>query len=122
MSHFKLPDGVDAPVMIGEFHFGALDRGPFCPGLILLRDQKHRAETYKEYVRTSLAHPQIVGVHWHQFTDQATSGRFDGENMQVGWTDVCDTPYWETVEAVREIGARIYEIRSGVASGADGSK
>ncbi len=115
MSEFKLPEGIDAPVMIGEFHFGALDRGPFCPGLILLRDQKHRAETYKEYVRTSLEHPQIVGVHWHQFSDQATSGRFDGENMQVGWTDVCDTPYWDTVKAVREIGARIYEIRSGSA-------
>ena len=113
MSGFKLPEGIDAPVMIGEFHFGALDRGPFCPGLILLRDQKHRAETYKEYVRTSLEHPQIVGVHWHQFSDQATSGRFDGENMQVGWTDVCDTPYWDTIEAVREIGAKIYEIRAG---------
>ena len=113
MSGFKLPEGIDAPVMIGEFHFGALDRGPFCPGLILLRDQKHRAETYKEYVRTSLEHPQIVGVHWHQFSDQATSGRFDGENMQVGWTDVCDTPYWDTIEAVREIGAKIYKIRAG---------
>ena len=112
MSGFKLPEGVDAPVMIGEFHFGALDRGPFCPGLILLRDQNHRAQTYKDYVRTSLEHPQIVGVHWHQFSDQATSGRFDGENMQVGWTDVCDTPYWETVEAIREIGAKLYEIRS----------
>ena len=32
--------------------------------------------------------------------------------MQVGWTDVCDTPYWETVEAVRDIGSRPYEIRS----------
>ncbi len=112
MSKFKLPDGVDAPIMIGEFHFGALDRGPFCPGLILLRDQQHRAETYKKYVRTSLEHPQIVGVHWHQFSDQATSGRFDGENMQVGWTDVCDTPYWETVQAIREIGAEMYSIRA----------
>ena len=113
MSEFKLPEGVDAPVLIGEFHFGALDRGPFCPGLILLRDQKHRAETYRKYVRTSLEHPQIVGVHWHQFSDQAASGRFDGENMQVGWTDVCDTPYWETIQAVREMGGRMYEIRAG---------
>ena len=112
MSEFKLPEGVDAPVLIGEFHFGALDRGPFCPGLILLRDQKHRAETYRKYVRTSLEHPQIVGVHWHQFSDQAASGRFDGENMQVGWTDVCDTPYWETIQAVREMGGRMYEIRA----------
>lgn len=115
MSAFKLPEGVDAPVLIGEFHFGALDRGPFCPGLILLKDQKHRAETYRDYVRTSLEHPQIVGVHWHQFSDQATSGRFDGENMQVGWTDVCDTPYWETVEAVRDMGSRMYELRAGAA-------
>jgi len=104
---------VDKPVLIGEFHFGALDRGPFCPGLILLKDQNERAETYRRYVRTSLEHPNIVGVHWHQFSDQATAGRFDGENMQVGWTDVCDTPYWETVEAVRDIGSRMYEIRAG---------
>ena len=59
----------------------------------------------------------IVGmvVRWKykQNSDQATSGRFDGENMQVGWTDVCDTPYWETIEAVREIGSRLYEIRAG---------
>ena len=112
---FRLPDGVDMPVLIGEFHFGALDRGPFCPGLILLRDQQERAETYKDYVRSALEHPQFVGVHWHQFSDQATSGRFDGENMQVGWTDVCDTPYWETVEAVRDMGSRIYELRAGAA-------
>ncbi len=112
MSWFRLPEGIDKPVLIGEFHFGALDRGPFCPGLILLKDQEDRARTYREYVRTSLENPYIVGVHWHQFADQATSGRFDGENMQVGWTDVCDTPYWETVEAIRDIGARMYSIRS----------
>ena len=109
---FKLPDGVDVPVLIGEFHFGALDRGPFCPGLILLKDQKERAATYEDYVLSALEHPQFVGVHWHQFSDQATSGRFDGENMQVGWTDVCDTPYWETVEAVRRIGSKMYSLRA----------
>ena len=26
---WRLPKGLDAPVMIGEFHFGATDRGPF---------------------------------------------------------------------------------------------
>ena len=35
-----------------------------------------------------------------------------GTNMQVGWTDVCDTPYWETVEAVRDMGSRMYTIRA----------
>ncbi len=111
VADFSLPDGIDAPVLVGEFHFGALDRGPFCPGLILLRDQSQRAEVYRKYVRSALAHPQIVGAHWHQFSDQATSGRFDGENMQVGWTDICDTPYWETIAAVREIGSNMYELR-----------
>lgn len=50
--------------------------------------------------------------NWHQFSDQATSGRFDGENFQVGFTDVCDTPYSETVAALRHIGAEMYRIRS----------
>ncbi len=116
LREFKLPDGIDMPVLVGEFHFGALDRGPFCPGLILLRDQEERGRTYVDYVRSALEHPQFVGVHWHQFSDQATSGRFDGENMQVGWTDVCDTPYWETVRALREIGYRLYQVRAGKAS------
>ena len=113
LREFKLPEGVDKPILVGEFHFGALDRGPFCPGLILLRDQKERAQVYEDYVRSALEHPQFVGVHWHQFSDQATSGRFDGENMQVGWTDVCDTPYWETIEGIRKIGYDLYPVRAG---------
>jgi hypothetical protein len=31
--HFKLPQDLDRPVIIGEFHFGALDRGMFHTGL-----------------------------------------------------------------------------------------
>ena len=112
---FKLPEGVDRPVLVGEFHFGALDRGPFCPGLILLRDQNERAQVYGDYVRSALEHPQFVGVHWHQFSDQSTAGRFDGENMQVGWTDVCDTPYWETIAGIRQVGYDLYRIRAGKA-------
>ncbi len=110
---FKLPEGIDKPVLVGEFHFGALDRGPFCPGLILLKDQEERGKVYEDYVRSALEHPLFVGVHWHQFSDQATSGRFDGENMQVGWTDVCDTPYWETIAGIRKIGYALYSVRAG---------
>ncbi len=112
LSKFKLPEGVDKPVIIGEFHFGALDRGPFCPGLILLKNQNERRDTYIRYVRSALEHPSFVGVHWHQFSDQATSGRFEGENMQVGWTDVCDTPYWETIDGIRTVGYDLYNIRA----------
>ena len=29
----RLPDGIDKPIIVGEFHFGALDRGMFHTGL-----------------------------------------------------------------------------------------
>ena len=108
---FKLPEGIDKPVLIGEFHFGAMDRGPFHPGQVDTENQEDRARCYKDYVLSALEHPNFVGTHWHQFSDQATTGRFDGENFQVGFTDVCDTPYQETVEAAREIGYNMYRIR-----------
>jgi hypothetical protein len=99
--------------MIGEFHFGATDRGPFGTGVRQAKDQNDRAEKLKAYVRSSLDNPQIIGVHWHQFADQATSGRFCGEGLQVGWTDICDRPYPETIKAVREVGAELYTRRWG---------
>jgi hypothetical protein len=109
LSRFKLPAGVtDKPVMVTEFHFGSTDRGPFGASLVPTADQNDRAEKIKAYVRSAIAHPQIVGVHWHQYSDQATTGRFDGEHSQVGWTDICDRPYAETVAALREVGREIY--------------
>ena len=75
--------------------------------------QNGRAEAIKRYVRSTLEHPLIVGAHWHQYSDQATSGRFDGEHFQVGLTDICDRPYPETIQALREIGYPMYDIRMG---------
>ena len=110
---WRLPDNLDAPVVIGEFHFGATDRGPFGTGVRQAASQDERAKKLKAYVRSALANPQMVGVHWHQFADQATTGRFDGEYLQVGWTDICDTPYPETIAAVREVGYSLYRTRFG---------
>ena len=108
---WRLPQNLDAPVLIGEFHFGATDRGPFGTGVRQAKNQAERAEKLKRYVRSALDNPQIIGVHWHQFADQATSGRFCGEYLQVGWTDICDRPYAETVSAVREVGYELYKAR-----------
>ena len=101
----------DKPVLVTEFHFGATDRGPFGASLRPTANQSDRAEKIKGYVRSAIGNPQIAGVHWHQYSDQATTGRFDGESSQVGWTDVCDRPYAETVKALREVGAEIYSKR-----------
>ena len=113
VADLALPEGVDKPVVIGEFHFGALDRGMFHTGLRPVPDQDARAAAYKNYVTGALENPWIVGTHWFQFGDQATTGRGDGENYQIGFLDVCDTPYLETIRAAREVGAALYSTRAG---------
>jgi len=106
-----LPEGIDMPSIIGEFHFGALDRGMFHTGLRKADDQVHRARLYAEYVRGALANPCIIGTHWFQYKDQATTGRGDGENYQIGFIDICDRPYPEIVRASREVGYGMYQYR-----------
>jgi hypothetical protein len=108
-----LPEGIDKPAIVGEFHMGALDRGKFHTGLRSVINQDQRAEAYRYYVTSALRNPAIVGAHWFQFYDESTTGRFDGEDYQIGFLDVCDTPYVETVAAARDVGYRMYLIRSG---------
>jgi hypothetical protein len=113
LSDFKLPVGIDKPVIVGEFHFGALDRGLFHTGLVPVKDQEERGQTFADYIESGLKHPNIIGAHWFQYGDEATTGRFDGENFQIGLVDVCDNPYPETIAKIRIIGYKMYEIRNG---------
>ena len=107
------PTAVDKPMIVGEFHFGALDRGLFHTGLVATRDQNERAKCYRAFVNDCLDHPRFVGTHWFQWQDQALTGRFDGENYQIGFVTVTDTPYPELVAAARDIGATMYRRRLG---------
>lgn len=109
---FRMPGNPDVPLIIGEFHFGALDRGMFHTGLVPVSDQAARAKAYQDYVRGALRHPQFVGCHWFQYQDQPTTGRvLDGENYQIGFVDIADTPYKETVQACREVADTMYPLR-----------
>ena len=109
----QLPKGLDRPIIIGEFHFGALDRGMLHPGLLFADDQKQRAAFYEYYVKQALQNPSIVGTHWYLLNDEPATGRRDGENYQIGFLDVCDNPYNEMVEATRAVGRQLYELRAG---------
>ncbi len=111
----RLPEGAeDKPLVIGEFHFGALDRGMFHTGLVHCSSQADRAAAYKAYVRGALESPVLVGTHWFKYQDEPVLGRpLDEENYQIGLVDVCDTPYPETIEAVRDVGYNLYKIRTG---------
>jgi hypothetical protein len=110
VANFNFNGGADVPLLVGEFHFGALDRGMFHPGLVELPDQAARAQAYREYVQGALRHPQFVGCHWFQFHDEPVLGRvLDEENYQIGFVDVADTPYAETIAASRDVGYHLYK-------------
>lgn len=114
VADFEFNGGADVPLIIGEFHFGALDRGLFHTGLVPVRNQAERAQTYQEYVQGALRHPSFVGCHWFQYQDEPTTGRlYDEENYQIGFVDIADTPYGETVQAASTIADTMYSIRFG---------
>ena len=103
---------IGKPVIIGEFHFGALDRGMFHTGLVPTRDQQERAESYVTYVRSVADCPSFVGCHWFQYVDEPITGRFfDGENYNIGFVTVVDSPYPELVAAAKKVHAELYERR-----------
>jgi hypothetical protein len=102
---------LNKPCVIGEFHFGARDRGMFSPGLVDAGSQKGRAELYRKYVDSVLTMPAFAGCHWFQYEDEPLTGRFDGENYNIGLVDVTDTPYPEFVEAVRNEHMSVYNKR-----------
>ncbi|GMV91343.1 MAG: hydrolase [Candidatus Hydrogenedentota bacterium] len=105
---------IDAPVIIGEFHFGALDRGMFHPGLVMSKDQEDRAASYAQYVNSVLDQPNLVGCHWFQYMDQPTTGRsLDGENYGIGFVSITDTPYPEMVDVAREVHGKMYARHAG---------
>ena len=113
VAEFHFPGG-DKPMLVGEFHFGALDRGLFHPGLVPTEDQEARARAYGDFVLGVARHPQFVGVHWFQWMDQPLTGRaLDGENYQIGFVDVADTPYPEMVRESRKVAETLYKTRMG---------
>ena len=103
--------GAEKPILVGEFHFGCLDRGMFRAGLCPVANQVERARSYVRFVEGCLRHPLVVGCHWFQYRDQPLLGRGDGEAYQIGFVDVCDRPYAEMGAAARKIGESIYRMR-----------
>jgi hypothetical protein len=64
-------------------------------------------------VENALADPNIVGAHWFEWVDEAATGRFDGENYNIGMLDVTDRPYVELVEAAKETHRRAMDVHAG---------
>ena len=96
------------PVLVGEFHFGSRDRGPFWGGMMEVAKEEDRGPAYANFLKQALAEPSIVGVHWFQYLDQPVTGRLlDGENGHVGLVGITDVPFQGFVEAVRKSNGQV---------------
>ncbi len=104
---------IDKPVVIGEFHFGALDRGMFHTGLQAVANQDERGTVYGQYIRSIAEHPNFVGCHWFKYTDQPLTGRsLDGENYSVGLVSGVDVPHETFLEYVKKAHTEAYPHRA----------
>jgi hypothetical protein len=100
------------PVLIGEFHFGTPGRG-LAASLVQVRDYRERGVAYRYYVEQGFSMPELIGAHWFQWADQPCTGRFDGENYNIGLVDVTDRPYPELIAALKETHRRLLKVHQG---------
>jgi hypothetical protein len=104
---------LNMPVLIGEWHFGALDVGLPASGIGHVPDQEARGKAYRIYLEDAAAKPWCVGVHYFTLYDQSALGRFDGENYNIGFLDVCNRPYPHLAEAAITSHERMYAVADG---------
>ncbi len=109
----RIHDLLGLPTLIGEWHFGALDAGLPGSGIGHVRDQAARGQAYRFYVENAAAIPWCVGVHYFTLYDQSALGRFDGENYNIGFLDICHRPYDALVDAARRTHQRLYRLAAG---------
>ena len=113
VAQWQPPAPINKPILIGEFHFGAPDRGVFGTGLVGVESSEAKTAAIRRYVRGAAQNPQIIGAHWFQYLDEMTSGRpLDEENHQIGLVSITDVPHRDTVDAFREVGETMYELRA----------
>ena len=101
------------PMIIGEYHFGTVDRG-LAQSLWQVDSQQERGVAYRYYTEQVYAHPGMIGTAYFQWCDQDLLGRGDGENYNCGLVDVTDRPYKHQVDAVMETAKRLFDVHSGV--------
>ena len=102
----------DKPMIIGEYHFGTIDRG-MAQSLWQVNTPQERGVAYRYYTEQAYSHPGMIGTAYFQWCDQDLLGRGDGENYNCGLIDVTDRPHKYQVEAIMETAKRLFAIHSG---------
>jgi len=112
----KIAEMVGRPVLVGEWHFGALDAGLPASGIGHLKSQEQRAKAYRVYLEDAAADPYCVGAHWFTMYDESALGRYDGENYNIGFFDICNRPYDALGRAAAQSHERMYQVADGQAA------
>ncbi len=85
------------PIFIGEFYLAAQENrsgNQNNHGVYpVVNTQKERAAGFRNTLEALLRTPYVIGADWFQYYDQATRGRYDGENFNFGLVDIHDRPY-----------------------------
>ena len=102
----------DKPMIIGEYHFGTVDRG-MAQSLWQVESPQQRGVAYRYYTEQAYAHPGMIGTAYFQWCDQDLLGRGDGENYNCGLVDVTDRPHKYQVEAIMETAKCLYSVHTG---------
>ncbi len=109
----EITRALNMPVLVGEWHFGALDAGLPASGIGHVRSQADRGRAYRVYLEDAAANPACVGAHWFTLYDESALGRYDGENYNIGFLDICNRPYEEIGQAAIASHERIYDVAAG---------
>lgn len=107
-------DTIHVPFIVGEWHIGAAESDRLSGALVNATTQEERGKACAEYLRTAFTTPTCVGVHYFELNDQPLLGRFDGENMQIGFVNICSRPYEDCVKHVAAMNRRMYPILCGI--------
>jgi hypothetical protein len=109
----QLTSKTGKPILIGEFHIGALDRGLPSGGIRNTATMAESAKAYRYYMENAAAIPGLVGAHYFQWNDQPVLGRFDGENMQIGFCDTTGRMYPELAASATLTHQEVYRVAAG---------
>lgn len=109
---FAVP--ADKPVMIGEYGFTTSERGFKAFGSNVA-SQRERGLHYQRLNETLFAHPNWIGSMWFLYYDQPSLGRNwdgSGESHNFGLVDICNLPYYDMIEVMKETNAKLFDIHA----------
>lgn len=98
------------PVLIGEFHHGAMEAGHPTYGARWTKTEAERAVAYRYYAERAASHPNSIGIHYFAFHDDPVLGRFDGESFHQGFVTTAHKPYTEFIKGYKEANNGLYEV------------